>query len=279
MRWLTRPFLYLLYLMPLLASAGTVPMASAVNGGLIIHPLPAGLAIDTPLYAQGQRLWVGHLPDRTGPQLVVGIPLDAKDSLTISRQPDGREVMTELALTFKAYPEQRLRLREQKYVTPDPDQLARFRREAAEQQAAYRVHTLTASDQWPTFRWPLQGRISSPFGLRRFFNDEPRAPHVGIDIARPTGTPVVAPADGVVALTGDYFFNGRTVIIDHGRGLFSMLCHFSEVMVAAGDRVQAGDVVGRVGATGRATGPHLHWTVSLNDARIDPALLVPPLQP
>ena len=102
----------------------------------------------------------------------------------------------------------------------------------------------------------------------------PKAPHLGLDIAGRTGEPVVAPADGRVALTGDFFFNGRTVILDHGQGLFSMLCHFNEIRVQQGDTVTAGTTVGTVGATGRATGPHLHWTVSLNDARIDPRWLL-----
>ncbi|MDP1775921.1 MAG: M23 family metallopeptidase, partial [Moraxellaceae bacterium] len=179
-------------------------------------------------------------------------------------------------VTKFTYPEQRLRMKETKYVSPSKQQLERYSREAQEQQAAYRVFRQeAATDAWPTFRWPLVGRLSSPFGLQRFFNDEPRAPHVGLDIAGPTGAAVVAPADAVVALTGDFFFNGRTVILDHGRGLFSMLCHFSEIAVKQGDVIKAGDLVGKVGATGRATGPHLHWTVSLNDQRIDPSYLLP----
>jgi len=128
---------------------------------------------------------------------------------------------------------------------------------------------------WPRFIQPVAGPYSSPFGLKRFFNGEARAPHAGLDIAAPEGRPVQAPADGVVAQTGDYFFNGRTVLIDHGNGLVSMLCHLSEIRVQKGQQLKQGEVIGTVGKTGRATGPHLHWTVSLNDARIDPLLLLP----
>jgi murein DD-endopeptidase MepM/ murein hydrolase activator NlpD len=110
--------------------------------------------------------------------------------------------------------------------------------------------------------------------LRRFFNGEPRNPHAGVDIAIAEGTPAWAPADGTVVQTGDYFFNGRTVMIDHGNGVISMLCHLSRIEVKAGDRVRQGQTIGRVGKTGRATGPHLHWTVSINNARVDPLLLL-----
>lgn len=248
------------------------PRSAAINGGLVILPLPADLA--TPLYYRGQPVWTGHLAAGTARVAVVGIGLEADGEQVLSAAADGLQPVQRFQVTKRDYPEQRLVLSETKYVTPDPEQLARFEREATEQKAAYRVFTPTPA-QWPEFRWPLIGRLSSPFGLRRYFNDEPRAPHLGLDIAGKTGTPVVAPAAGRIALTGDYFFNGRTVIIDHGQGLYSMLCHFSTVLVKAGDRVQAGQPVGRVGASGRATGPHLHWTVSLNDVRIDPRWLLP----
>lgn len=248
------------------------PRPAAINGGLVILPLPADLA--TPLYYRGQPVWTGHLAAGAARVAVVGLGLEADGEQVLSATADGLQPVHRFPVTRHDYPEQRLVLAETKYVTPDPEQLARFEREAAEQKAAYRVFTPEPA-QWPEFRWPLIGRLSSPFGLRRYFNDEPRAPHLGLDIAGKTGTPVVAPAAGRIALTGDYFFNGRTVIIDHGQGLYSMLCHFSQVLVKTGDIVQAGQPVGRVGATGRATGPHLHWTVSLNDVRIDPRWLLP----
>ena len=126
---------------------------------------------------------------------------------------------------------------------------------------------------------PTTGPYSSAFGLKRFFNGQARNPHSGIDIAAPEGKDIVAPAGGTVVLTGDFFFNGNSVFIDHGQGLISMMCHMSRVDVKEGDVIKQGDLLGAVGKTGRATGPHLHWTVSLNNARVNPKLLLRQDQP
>ena len=123
-------------------------------------------------------------------------------------------------------------------------------------------------------RQPTAGRRSDSFGKRRFFNGQPRNPHSGMDIAAPTGTPVVAPLPARVIDIGDYFFNGRTVWLDHGGGLLSMMCHLSRIDVREGQHLAAGERLGAVGATGRVTGPHLHWTVSLNRASVDPGLFL-----
>ena len=121
---------------------------------------------------------------------------------------------------------------------------------------------------------PVSGRLTSPFGLRRFFNGQERNPHTGLDLAAPQGTPVKASADGQVILVGDFFFNGKTVFLDHGQGLISMFCHLSAINVQLGQAVKRGNIVAKVGATGRATGPHLHWNISLNDTRVDPAIFI-----
>jgi len=252
--------------------------AAAVTGGLWLVPVPDALLKSVmagkPLTYQGHPVWVGELDGQA--TAVVGLGLSDAGYQSL-RSADGDEVAS-TRVVDRAYAEQHLTLTTTQYVSPDPAQLARFEREAALQKETYRVYSpasdSTRPEPWPVFQWPLQGRVSSLFGLRRFFNGEPRAPHLGVDIAGKLGAPVLAPARGRVALTGEFFFNGRTVIIDHGQGLLSMLCHFSQIEVKKGDIVAPDTVIGLVGATGRATAPHLHWTVSLNDARIDPRRLL-----
>lgn len=259
------------------ALAAALPADSRVPGGIAVLPLPPGLPADVQARFQDKPVFV-HRGAGAAPRLVVGLPLALPpgEATVTFRDASGQQVLATLpfAVTDKAYPEQRITLPDDKHVHPSPEQLARYDREAKEQQAAYRVFS-ASTNAWPAFVLPTRGEPNPSFGRKRFFNGEPRAPHLGMDIAAPEGQPVVAPAEGVVVQTGDYFFNGRTVMIDHGQGLVSMLCHLSEMSVKAGDRVRQGDRIGRVGRTGRATGPHLHWTVSLNDARINPLLVLP----
>jgi murein DD-endopeptidase MepM/ murein hydrolase activator NlpD len=125
---------------------------------------------------------------------------------------------------------------------------------------------------------PAQGRLSSRYGVRRVLNGQPRAPHAGLDVAIATGTPIVAPSDAVVLDAGDYYFCGRTLFLDHGNGLHTLYCHLSEVEVKAGEKIRRGQRIGLSGGTGRATGPHLHWSVYLNGESVDPALFVPTAQ-
>jgi murein DD-endopeptidase MepM/ murein hydrolase activator NlpD len=180
----------------------------------------------------------------------------------------------------KEYVAQHITLKNPRQVNPDPDDMKRIEREMVEQSAANRAYRAGVTPSNLLLDRPVSGgRLSSPFGLRRFFNGEERNPHSGLDFAVPAGTPIKAPAAGVVSLVGDYFFNGKTVFLDHGQGFVSMFCHMSAIDVKVGDVVPRGGVVGKVGATGRATGPHLHWNVSLNDARVDPAIFIGAFKP
>ena len=153
--------------------------------------------------------------------------------------------------------------------------MERITRESKQIKSALR-HWSQQDDVALAFEKPVEGPTSSPFGLRRFFNEQARNPHSGLDIAAPEGTPIRAPAPGTVIETGDFFFNGNTELLDHGQGLVTMYCHMNKIDVTPGQNVDSGEVLGEVGMTGRVTGPHLHWGVSLNDARIDPLLFLPP---
>lgn len=176
----------------------------------------------------------------------------------------------------KTYPEQRIKMKQKKYVSPGKEQLARIKREKKHMGKFFKIWRDT--DVSVQLSWPVVGPLSSPFGLRRFFNDQPRNPHSGIDIAAPEGTDIVMPSDGIVIDTGDYYFNGKTVFIDHGQGMISMLNHMSKITAKTGDKLKRGDKIGEIGSTGRVTGPHLHWSLSLNEARVDPMLFLPEMK-
>lgn len=169
----------------------------------------------------------------------------------------------------------------QRTVTPSQEQLARIRVErervrSAKAQRLQRPEFLEAVKAG--LKWPVTGRISGVYGSQRFYNGKPGNPHYGVDVARPTGTPVLSPGPGVITLAEpDLFYSGGTVILDHGYGLSSSFLHLSRIDVSVGEEVKAGDPIGAIGATGRATGPHLDWRMSWFNQRIDPQLLVPPM--
>lgn len=212
---------------------------------------------------------------------VVGIPLSVKpgeQQVVVSDARGQRKLPFKVGA--KEYVAQHITLKNPRQVDPNPDDMKRIEREMAEQSAANRTYRAGVTPSNLLLDRPVNGgRLSSPFGLRRFFNGKERNPHSGLDFAVPAGTPIKSPAAGVVVLVGDYFFNGKTVFVDHGQGFVSMFCHMSAIDVKIGDEVPRGGVVGKVGATGRATGPHLHWNVSLNDARVDPAIFIGAFKP
>lgn len=209
---------------------------------------------------------------------LVGVDLGTKPGTHTLRLegtiPGGKKISGSDTLTVRArsFPTRRLKV-EPKYVTPPAEVLARIERESAEVENVF--STLSMTRHWRgAFAKPVPGEVISAFGKRTVYNGQERKPHTGVDLRGKTGTPVAAPNAGRVALASDLYYSGLTVILDHGLGLCSYLAHLSEISVKVGDVVQKGDLVGKVGATGRVTGPHLHWTVTLSGARVDPMSLI-----
>jgi murein DD-endopeptidase MepM/ murein hydrolase activator NlpD len=254
------------------APALDLPASQAVPGGVAVLKLGASATRPQVEVANGVPVLV--LGEPSGWNAVVGIPLGARpgaEAITVRRAGQPARKLR-YRIEAKQYAEQHLQVPQAK-VDLSAEDLARYERERARQSEV--IATYTA--EWPSSLWmrqPTAGPLSSSFGKRRFFNGQPRNPHSGLDIAADTGTPVVAAAAGRVIDTGDYFFNGNTVWIDHGAGLLTMYCHLSAIDVKIGDAVAAGDRIGTVGATGRVTGAHLHWSVSLNRTMVDPALFL-----
>ncbi|CAN7382093.1 peptidoglycan DD-metalloendopeptidase family protein [Acidovorax sp. LjRoot66] len=232
---------------------------------------PVTLAGDVPVLVLGDAIeWTA----------IVGIPLAATPGPAhITVQPTGGGAPRQVAYTVspKKYKEQHLTV-SPRTVDLSPEDQARYERERDHQalvMATFTEQPAGVALDSLRMRVPVPGRRSSSFGLRRVFNGQARNPHSGMDIAAPTGTPILSPLPARVIDTGEYFFNGGTVWLDHGQGLLSMVCHLSAIDVKVGDVLAAGQRLGAVGATGRVTGPHLHWGVMLNRAMVDPALFVP----
>lgn len=265
-------FICILALLPLSVSAS--PKELRVPGGIALLAIPDRSHQKPYLIYNGHRVMVIQGLRKHYWLAVVGIPLSIDTNQPqVVNDTNGRRYIFS-ATNDKTYEEQHLTIANKEQVNPTAAQLKRWESEKAEMQAAFNRWS-EPKEAVTTLQWPVTGRESSAFGLKRFYNGEPRAPHSGLDIAVAEGTPVKTPAPGEVVATGHYFFNGKTVIVDHGYGLITMYCHLSEIDVKVGDMLETGKVLGRSGATGRATGPHLHWSVSLNDARVDPHLFVP----
>jgi murein DD-endopeptidase MepM/ murein hydrolase activator NlpD len=249
-----------------------VPAHTAHPGGIAVLALGDGTQAKPQADFNGARTLVTRDADQW--YAVVGIPLAqsaGETSVTVTF-PGQDSTSVTFDVAEYVYREQRLNV-SKSYVDPDPEQLERIigeRRIIDSALNAYRESDSTEL-QIPA---PLSGPKSSSFGLRRYFNDQPRSPHSGMDIAAVTGTVIAAPAAGIVTATGDFFFNGNTVIVDHGQGFVTLYCHLSAIEVAKGQGVDLGSVLGKVGATGRVTGPHLHFGTYLNGTAVDPALLL-----
>jgi murein DD-endopeptidase MepM/ murein hydrolase activator NlpD len=248
-----------------------LPASSAVPGGIVILDLettsespPRVLFRDNPVMVVRERdKW----------RALVGIPLATEPGRQVVRVGDTDPPKYQaFTVEAKQYATQKLK------VAPAQVDLSKADQERVARERPRIDEALTTFSSAPPatleLQPPVDGPRSSSFGLRRVFNDQPRSPHSGMDIAAPEGAPVRAPASGRIVDTGNYFFNGNTVFIDHGQGLVTMYCHLSAIDVKTGQTVNAGDPIGKVGSTGRATGPHLHFAVSLNHAFVDPALFL-----
>ncbi|MBT96457.1 MAG: peptidase M23 [Acidimicrobiaceae bacterium] len=248
----------------------SLPQSSSVPGGIAVIPIEVE-AIEGNY--RNERILLANY---NGIQYaIVGIPLTVeagRENLYLDL-PGGQKKTISFRVEAKTYTEQHLTITNSRQVNPNASDLERISQERAEMDSAF--------SSWneivvPTFEMkpPVTGVRSSSFGLKRFFNGQARNPHSGMDIAAEEGTPIYAPAAGQIVATGNYFFNGNTIILDHGHGLISLYCHMNTIDVELGTHVVAGDQIGKVGQTGRVTGPHLHWSINLNNTRIDPALFL-----
>ncbi|MCG8508199.1 MAG: M23 family metallopeptidase [Rhodospirillales bacterium] len=243
---------------------------SFVQGGLVFGQTAPGSDVEV----DGKRVRVSDKGE-----FLMGFGRDAARELSVRVRAKGGNWETKtFAVERRRFPTQRIDGLPPKQVTPDPETLKRIRAEGALIKAARTMDSLE-----PLFRsgfmWPVRGIVSGVFGSQRILNGKPRAPHGGVDIAAPKGTPIVSCADGIVSLVHpDMFYTGKSVMIDHGFGLASVYIHMSQIHVKEGQTVSKGTRIGEVGSSGRATGPHLHWGISLFQTRLDPALLVPPME-
>ena len=272
---------YLLFAIPVavvLELRHANPVAIFVASCIAIIPLGSVSAVsDVPqawlgdqpvLVTSDQKLWVA----------VVGLSLNVTPgSHELRIKMGGVTKALNFVVNPKNYPEQHITIKDKGKVQLSAADEARADREIAVIKELKR-HWRAAQDTDLAFILPAEGELAGRFGARRFFNEEPRAPHVGLDVAVARGTPVKASAQGQVLALGDYFFNGKTIFLDHGNGLITMYCHLDRIDVKAGETVSKGQLIGLSGETGRATGPHLHWSVILNGAMVDPELFIPAKQ-
>lgn len=241
-------------------------VGDAVQGGLIFGKTEPGSSVSL----DGKAVMVS-----ADGVFVIGFGRDETGTRTLQvRKPSGQEESRALPLALRDYNIERVDGLPPRTVTPDPEAAERIRQEGA-MVANARARRDQRTDFTDGFAWPAEGRISGVYGSQRVLNGEPRRPHFGLDIAAPTGSPVYAPADGIITLAHpDMYFSGGTIILDHGQGLSSSFLHLSKILVEAGTTVMKGDLIAEIGATGRASGPHLDWRMNWLDRRVDPQTLV-----
>ena len=256
--------------------AYALPEQALVPGGIALLGLP-DYKKDTVVKFDGQRVAV--FPYKDSWIAMAGIPLHAKpgDHQFSIEHHTGVTLNTRISVVDKKYQEQHLTIENKRKVNPNENDLKRIALETPRKLKAKTLRTETLPDV--DFIWPVSGEISSIFGLRRFFNEQERSPHNGLDIAAAEGTPAKAAAKGTVIDAGDFFFSGNMIYLDHGQGIITLYAHLSRIDVKPGDVVNRGDVIGAVGQTGRVTGAHLHFAVIANQTLIDPVYMLPKTQP
>ena len=252
------------------SNANELPIESNVPGGIVIVPIKSK---DRPkaFFYDKKVMVIG----KTGNwKAIIGIPLKIElGEHKLKVISNGAEANHVFEVVNKDYESQYLTIKNKRQVNPNEEDMLRISKERKLISKAKR--NWRQIDNVPlNFIKPAKGPFSSAFGLRRFFNNQPRNPHSGLDIAAKTGTPIVAPAVGIVTNAGDYFFNGKTVFLDHGQGLITMYCHMEKINVKEGDIVNTNDLIGTIGSTGRVTGAHLHWSVILNNTTVEPLLFL-----
>jgi len=260
-------------LLSLTVTATVLPEHHAIPGGVVIVTLSDSEQARPEVLYRKKRVAV--VENNQHWVAIVGVPLSAKTgSQRLKVTQAGKTHTVLFDIEGKSYPTQHITIKDKRKVNPNKLDMTRINAESAEIKEALR-HWREEPVLPFNFVWPIEGPVTGLFGRRRVFNGQPRRPHSGMDIAAPTGTAIHAPAGGIVRETGDYFFNGKTVFVDHGQGLVTMFCHMDRIDVEPGQQIEQGFVIGTVGATGRVTGPHLHLGVSLNDARVEPRLFFP----
>lgn len=259
-----------------LAVVGVLLLGSGAQADPRHHPIPGGVAVialdEVPNEARYQDDPVMvRSDDERGVRAIVGIPLSAEPGTHHLLLDGERRAFKVRAYEYEA---SRIEIDEEHLVTPPEDELERIRDEQRRIRTAYRSRAVDRDPRLDLAIPVPESRPTSRFGLRRYINDQPRNPHNGLDLAAPTGTPVHAAEGGQVVESGHFYFNGKTVLVDHGNGLVSMYCHLDTMDVETGDTVARGEQIGTVGKTGRVTGAHLHWTVTLNGQAVDPELFL-----
>ncbi|MBE9564365.1 MAG: peptidoglycan DD-metalloendopeptidase family protein [Proteobacteria bacterium] len=253
-------------------NAHALPEQALVPGGLALLKLP-DYTEGTEVTFKNKRVAIFPYRDTWIAMAGIGLSTKPGDYEFLIKQTDKETIKTKFTIEYKKYDEQHLTIKNKRKVNPNKQDGERIASESTRKRNARQRYSKT--DPNVDFIWPVTGRISSIFGLRRFFNEQERRPHSGLDIAAKEGTPIKAVANGTVIDTGDFFFSGNMIYIDHGQGIISLYAHLSKISVKPGDIINQGDIIGNVGQTGRVTGPHLHFAIYANQTLIDPAFMLP----